>query len=152
MSFLRGVTKMRIVLKGIMSGEDAALAVEHGADGIIVSNHGGRQLSATCSTIEALPEIVEAVGGRIPVVLDGGVRTGADVFKALALGADFVQVGRPALWGLAYDGQVGVETVLNILERELSRTMALAGVKRVGDIKRESLGVIRRDGFGISKL
>lgn len=152
MSFLRGITKSRIILKGIMSGEDAALAVEHGADAIIVSNHGGRQLSSTCATIEALPEIAEAVGGRIPVILDGGVRTGADVFKALALGADFVHVGRPALWGLAYNGQAGVETVMHILERELSRTMALAGVRRVSEITKDKLGVTRSDGFGISKL
>jgi (S)-2-hydroxy-acid oxidase len=152
MAFLRGVTKMKIILKGIMTGEDAALAVEHGADAIIVSNHGGRQLSNTCATVEALPEIVDAVKGRIPIILDGGVRTGADVFKALALGADMVSIGRPALWGLAYDGQNGVESVLHILERELSRTMALAGVARVADIRRDRLGVVARDGFGISKL
>ncbi|KAF5968888.1 L-lactate dehydrogenase (cytochrome) [Fusarium coicis] len=152
MSFLRGVTKMKIILKGIMTGEDAALAVEHGADAIIVSNHGGRQLSNTCATIEALPEIVDAVKGRIPVILDGGIRTGADVFKALALGADFVSIGRPVLWGLAYAGQNGVESVLHILERELSRTMALAGVNKVADIKRDRLGVVARDGFGIAKL
>ncbi|KAF5635322.1 L-lactate dehydrogenase (cytochrome) [Fusarium tjaetaba] len=152
MSFLRGVTKMKIILKGIMTGEDAALAVEHGADAIIVSNHGGRQLSNTCATIEALPEIVDAVNGRIPVILDGGIRTGADVFKALALGADFVSIGRPVLWGLAYAGQNGVESVLHILEREFSRTMALAGVNKVADIKRDRLGVVARDGFGISKL
>ncbi|KAI1017934.1 hypothetical protein LB504_003911 [Fusarium proliferatum] len=152
MSFLRGVTKMKIILKGIMTAEDAALAVEHGADAIIVSNHGGRQLSNTCATIEALPEIVDAVKGLIPVILDGGIRTGADVFKALALGADFVSIGRPVLWGLAYDGQNGVESVLHILEREFSRTMALAGVNKVADIKRDRLGVVARDGFGIAKL
>ncbi|RBA15414.1 hypothetical protein FPRO05_12488 [Fusarium proliferatum] len=151
-SFLRGVTKMKIILKGIMTGEDAALAVKHGADAIIVSNHGGRQLSNTCATIEALPEIVDAVKGRIPVILDGGIRTGADVFKALALGADFVSIGRPVLWGLAYAGQNGVESVLHILEREFSRTMALAGVNKVADIKRDRLGVVARDGFGVAKL
>jgi (S)-2-hydroxy-acid oxidase len=152
MKFLRGVTKMRIILKGIMTGEDAALAVEHGADAIIVSNHGGRQLSSTYATIEALPEVAAAVQGRIPVILDGGVRTGADVFKALALGADFVSIGRPALWGLAYGGQSGVEDVLHILERELSRTMALAGVAKVSDISRDRIGVVAREGFGIAKL
>jgi (S)-2-hydroxy-acid oxidase len=152
MAFLRGVTKMRIILKGIMTAEDAALAVEHGADAIIVSNHGGRQLSNTCATIQALPEVVAAVKGRIPVILDGGVRTGGDVFKALALGADLVSIGRPALWGLAHGGQEGVEAVLHILERELSRTMALAGVARVADISRDRLGVEVRDSFGIAKL
>ena len=151
-AFLRGVTSMKIILKGIMTGEDAELAVEHGADGIIVSNHGGRQLDATYSTIEALPEIVSAVGGRIPIIIDGGVRSGSDVFKALALGADFVLVGRPALWGLAYAGQQGVESVMHILERELSRTMAFAGITRIGDVKRDILGVAKKDGFGIAKL
>ncbi|OOF91242.1 hypothetical protein ASPCADRAFT_518806 [Aspergillus carbonarius ITEM 5010] len=139
--FLRSVTNMKIILKGIMTPEDATLAVRHGVDGIIVSNHGGRQLDATCSTLEALPEIVDAVGGAIPVILDGGVRSGTDVFKALALGADFVLVGRPVLWGLAVKGREGVEGVMNILERELSRTMALAGVRMVGEIGRERLGV-----------
>jgi (S)-2-hydroxy-acid oxidase len=152
MDFLRRTTKMKIVLKGIMTGEDAALAVQHGADAIIVSNHGGRQLNAVCSTIEALPEVVAAVQGRIPVLLDGGVRTGVDVFKALALGADLVLVGRPVLWGLAYDGQSGVEAVMHILERELSRTMALAGVARVSEITRDRLGVVAQNGFGVAKL
>lgn len=150
--FLRSVTTMRIILKGIMTAEDALLAVEHGVDAIIVSNHGGRQLDAACSTIEALPEIAAAVEKRIPVILDGGVRSGTAVFKALALGADFVLVGRPALWGLAYDGRAGVETVMNILERELSRTMALAGVRSVEEITKERIGVIARNGFGIARL
>lgn len=150
--FLRSVTGMKIVLKGIMTGEDAALAVQHGADAIVVSNHGGRQLDDTCATIEALPEVVAAVQGAIPILLDGGVRTGSDVFKALALGADFVLLGRPALWGLAYKGCEGVETVMHILERELNRTMALAGVTSVKNITRESLGVVSRDGFGVAKL
>ncbi|KFA79191.1 hypothetical protein S40288_02392, partial [Stachybotrys chartarum IBT 40288] len=149
---LREVTQMKVILKGIMTGEDAALAVQHGADAIIVSNHGGRQLDDVCSTIEALPDVVSTVRGAIPVIMDGGIRTGSDVFKALALGADFVLVGRPALWGLAYNGRDGVETVMNILERELSRTMALAGVTNVNEICRDMLGVESRDGFGISKL
>lgn len=150
--FLRGLTSMKIILKGVMTSEDAALAVQHGVDGIIVSNHGGRQLNGACATIEALPEIVSAVHGRIPVILDGGVRTGADVFKALALGANFVLVGRPVLWGLAYNGRKGVETVMHILERELSRTMALAGVTSIKGITRDSLGVRPREGFGIARL
>jgi (S)-2-hydroxy-acid oxidase len=122
-----------------MAPEDAQLAIEHGVDAIVVSNHGGRQLDCAPSTIQALPEIVAAVRGRIPVILDGGIRHGSDVFKALALGADFVLIGRPALWGLAYDGRNGVETVINILERELSRTMALSGAVNVKDVRQASM-------------
>ncbi|KAL3445138.1 S-2-hydroxy-acid oxidase [Aspergillus insuetus] len=150
--FLRDATRMRIILKGIMTGADAALAVQHGVDAIIVSNHGGRQLDATCATIEALPGIVAAVRRAIPVILDGGIQTGADVFKALALGAEFVLVGRPVLWGLAYQGNKGVEAAINILERELSRTMALAGVVKISEITKETLGIIPADGFGVTKL
>ncbi|RAL02635.1 alpha-hydroxy acid oxidase [Aspergillus ibericus CBS 121593] len=146
--FLRRTTSMKLILKGIMTPEDARLAIQHGIDGIIVSNHGGRQLDATCSTLEALPDIVNAVAGAIPVILDGGVRSGADVFKALAVGADFVLVGRPVLWGLAVGGKEGVRGVMDVLERELSRTMALAGVREVGEIGRERVGVLRREGFG----
>lgn len=152
MRFLRGVTKMKIIFKGIMVGEDAALAVEHGVDAIIVSNHGGRQLDDTYSTLEALPEIVAAVRGRIPILFDGGVRSGSDVFKALALGADFILVGRPALWGLAYNGREGVETVMHILERELSRTMALAGATNIAEVTRDKLGIACNNDFGIAKL
>lgn len=150
--FLRSVTKMKIILKGVMTPEDAVVAMQYGVDGIIISNHGGRQLDASSATIEALPAIAEAVNKKMPIIVDGGVRTGTDVFKALALGADFVMVGRPVLWGLGYDGARGLETVMNILEREFSRTMALAGVRNVGEISRDCLGVVSRDGFGISKL
>ncbi|OJJ32857.1 hypothetical protein ASPWEDRAFT_42893 [Aspergillus wentii DTO 134E9] len=139
--FLRQTTSMKIILKGIMTPADANLAVEHGVDAIIVSNHGGRQLDCVPSTIAVLPAISEAVQKRIPVLLDGGIRKGSDVFKALALGADFVLVGRPVLWGLAYKGQEGVEAVMNILEREFSRTMALAGVMRVEEIQKEYLAI-----------
>jgi (S)-2-hydroxy-acid oxidase len=132
--FLRRTTDMKIILKGIMAPEDAQLAVECGADAIVVSNHGGRQLDCVPSTIQALPGVADVVKGKMPVIFDGGIRRGSDVFKALALGADFVLVGRPALWGLAFNGREGVETVMNILERELSRTMALAGVSKVRDI------------------
>ncbi|KAJ5107222.1 hypothetical protein N7456_003897 [Penicillium angulare] len=134
MEFLRSTTNMKIIVKGIMAPEDAQAAIDHGADAIVVSNHGGRQLGCAPSTIKALPEIVNVAKGRIPVIFDGGVRRGSDVFKALALGADFVLVGRPVLWGLGFKGREGVETVMNILERELSRTMALAGTARVQDI------------------
>lgn len=150
--WLRSQTRMKIILKGIMTAEDAERSLEAGLDGIIVSNHGGRQLDGVSSTLEALPEIVDAVRGKIPVILDGGISRGSDVFKALALGADLCLVGRTALWGLAWDGQKGVEGVLHILERELARTMALAGAPSLGDISRSMLGRPKRDGFGISKL
>ena len=150
--WLRKVTNMKIILKGIMTEEDALLAVEHGVDGILVSNHGGRQLGCSPSTIEALPEIAKAVNGRIPILFDGGIRRGSDIFKALALGADFVLIGRPVLYGLGYKGREGVETVMHILERELSRTMALAGVTSISQIRSHSLGVSRANDMGISKL
>jgi (S)-2-hydroxy-acid oxidase len=152
---------MKIILKGIMTPDDAVLAVRYGADAIVVSNHGGRQLDETSSTIEALPAIHAALAtgssdpakqNKIPVIFDGGVRHGADIFKALALGADFVLIGRPVLWGLGYKGQEGVETVIDVLERELSRTMALAGVTSVEGISREYIGVKNVGGFGVSKL
>ncbi|KAI0146549.1 FMN-dependent dehydrogenase [Pestalotiopsis sp. NC0098] len=150
--WLRSQTKMKIILKGIMTAEDAERSLEAGVDGIIVSNHGGRQLDGVSSTLEALPEIVDAVRGKIPVILDGGISRGSDVFKALALGADLCLIGRTSLWGLAWDGQKGVDGVLHILERELARTMALAGAPSLGDISRSMLGRPKRDGFGISKL
>lgn len=143
---------MKIVVKGVMTAEDSLLAIQHGADAIVVSNHGGRQLDGVASTIEALPEVVEAVKGRVPVLVDGGITRGSDVFKALALGADFCLVGRPALWGLAHDGRRGVEAVLDVLERELTRTMALCGARSLREIEKGMLGVKRRDGFGVAKL
>jgi (S)-2-hydroxy-acid oxidase len=136
---LRTITKMKIILKGVMAAEDARLAIEKGADAIIVSNHGGRQLDCTPATIEVLPAIAKEAKGKIPIIIDGGVRRGSDIFKAIALGADLVLVGRPVLWGLAYNGQEGVETVAHILEREFSRTMALAGVTKVEDIPKAIL-------------
>ncbi|KAF7537566.1 hypothetical protein G7054_g3612 [Neopestalotiopsis clavispora] len=150
--WLRSQTKMEIILKGILTAEDAERSLEAGVDGIIVSNHGGRQLDGVSSTLEALPEIVDVVRGKIPVILDGGISRGSDVFKALALGADLCLIGRTALWGLAWDGQNGVEGVLHILERELARTMALAGTPSLVDISRSMLGRAKRDGFGIAKL
>ena len=148
---LRQATEMKVILKGIMTAEDAQLAIDHGVDAIIVSNHGGRQLDCVPSTLEALSDIALTVRGRIPVIVDGGIRKGSDVFKALGLGADLVLMGRPVLWGLAFKGQEGVETVMNILERELSRTMALAGITRIRDITRSSLG-ISNGTFGIARL
>ncbi|TKX21247.1 oxidase-like protein 2 [Elsinoe australis] len=150
--WLRSHTKMKIILKGILSKEDAHRAVEAKVDAIIVSNHGGRQLDGVPSTLEVLPEITDAVNGKLPVIFDGGISRGSDVFKALALGADLCLIGRSALWGLAWDGQKGVEGVLNILERELSRTMALMGVNNLKDISRSMLGRAKTTGFGIAKL
>ena len=126
-SWLRALTSLPILLKGILTAEDARLAVEHGAAGIVVSNHGGRQLDGVQATIDALPEVVAAVQGRCEVYLDGGIRRGTDVLKALALGARAVLVGRPVLWGLAANGAEGVYHVLELLRRELELAMALSG-------------------------
>jgi isopentenyl diphosphate isomerase/L-lactate dehydrogenase-like FMN-dependent dehydrogenase len=133
---LRKATSVKLLLKGIDTGEDARLAVEHGIDGIVVSNHGGRATETDRSTIEALPEVVSAAGGKIPVFLDGGVRRGTDVFKALALGAKAVGIGRPFLWGLGAFGQAGVERVLEILQGELKLAMGNCGTQNIAAIER----------------
>jgi 4-hydroxymandelate oxidase len=133
--WMRGCTDTPIVLKGIMTAEDAALAVEHGVDAIIVSNHGGRQVDGTLATIEALPEIAERVGGQIEILMDGGIRRGTDVLKALALGARAVLIGRPYLWGLAVGGAAGVHQVIDLLRNEIDNAMAQCGqadVKAIG--------------------
>ena len=135
--WLRANCDMKIVLKGIVTREDAALSLKHGADGIIVSNHGGRQLESLRSTIECLPEIVEAIEGKIPVLIDGGIRRGTDIFKALALGANAVCIGRPFCWGLGAMGQEGVEMALDILKGELIRDMRLAGTPTIADITQD---------------
>jgi len=140
---LKDTTSMKLFLKGIVTGEDAALAVEHGIDGLVISNHGGRAEESGRSTIECLPEVASAVSGRIPVLIDGGFRRGTDVFKALALGADAVGIGRPYLWGLAAFGQRGVEAVLTILRRELEMVMRQAGTATIGRIGREQIVDIR---------
>lgn len=150
--WLRSQTRMKLILKGIMTDSDARLAVEAGVDGIIVSNHGGRQLDGVPSTLEVLPEIVAAVKSQIPIIFDGGITRGSDVYKAIALGADLCLIGRSALWGLAWKGQEGVEDVLHILERELSRTMALMGAARLEDISTDMLGRAKPQGFGVAKL
>jgi isopentenyl diphosphate isomerase/L-lactate dehydrogenase-like FMN-dependent dehydrogenase len=136
---LRDSTSMRLVIKGIVTAEDAHLAVARGADGIIVSNHGGRSEDSGRSTIESLPEVVDAVDGRIPVIVDSGFRRGTDIFKALAIGADAVAIGRPYLWGLGAFGQEGVETVIDILTRELEIVMRQAGTPRASDIARRHI-------------
>lgn len=121
-------------VKGIAHPDDALMSLEHGASGIWVSNHGGRQLDTAPATIDTLPDIAEAINGKAPIILDGGIRRGGDVFKALALGADVVAIGRAALWGLATNGQAGVEAVLGILADELDNIMALCGVNTINDI------------------
>ncbi|MCX6605326.1 MAG: alpha-hydroxy acid oxidase [Acidobacteria bacterium] len=129
-------SKMPLIVKGIVNPEDAALAVKYGADAIVVSNHGGRQLDGVIGTLDALPDCVDAVGGRVPVLMDGGLRRGTDILKALALGAKAVLVGRAPLWGLGAFGQPGVERVLWMLNAELKLAMALAGMAKMSDISR----------------
>ena len=136
---VKDVTKMKVVIKGLESGDDAALAVTSGADGIIVSNHGGRATETGRPTIDALPEVVQGAGGRVPVLFDGGVRRGTDVFKALALGATAVGIGRPYIWGLSSFGQAGVDRVLQILDAELRLAMVGCGTVALKDITAKSL-------------
>lgn len=131
---LRALTRMKLVLKGLDTAEDAELALRHGADGIIVSNHGGRAAETLRATIDCLPEVVQAVKGRIPVFMDGGIRHGGDVYKALALGATAVGVGRPYIWGLSAHGQAGVERVLELLRNELTLTMQQMGTPTIREI------------------
>lgn len=138
-AWLRSLTPLPYLVKGILTAEDAALAVEHGAAGIVVSNHGGRQLDTAIPSLVALPEVVEAVNGAIPVFFDGGIRRGTDILKALALGAHAVLIGRPILWGLAAAGPEGVRGVLTLLRDELEQAMALAGCATLTDITTELL-------------
>jgi 4-hydroxymandelate oxidase len=137
LAWLRSVCPIPLIAKGILRADDAARAVDAGCDGIWVSNHGGRQLDTSITSADALPGIVEAVGGRALIVADGGVRRGIDVLKAMALGADLVAVGRPVLWGLAVGGADGVQRVLEILRDELSLAMALCGSRSVDEITRD---------------
>jgi L-lactate dehydrogenase (cytochrome) len=139
LEWLRGQTALPILLKGILNGEDARLAVQAGAAGVIVSNHGGRQVDGAIAALDALPGVREAVGEGFPVLFDSGIRTGADVFKALALGADAVCLGRPFVWGLALDGQAGVEHVLRCLLAELDLTLALSGYTSPGEVDASAL-------------
>lgn len=142
LAWLRSLTSLPLVLKGILTAEDAELAVKHGVDGIIVSNHGGRQLDTAIASIEALPEVVEAVNGGCEVYVDGGIRRGTDVLKALALGARAVLVGRPILWGLAANGADGVSHVLELLRTELELAMALSGRPTLDSIERSLVKMI----------
>lgn len=139
LEWLRSLTELPILVKGILRGDDALKAVEYGAKGIIVSNHGGRQLDGAIASLDALPEIVAAVKDEIVVLMDGGIRRGTDILKALALGARGVLVGRPILWGLAVAGEAGVRHVLSILREELDSAMALSGCATVEAIDRSLL-------------
>jgi isopentenyl diphosphate isomerase/L-lactate dehydrogenase-like FMN-dependent dehydrogenase len=133
---LKDHTSMKIVLKGLLTKEDAEIAVSHGVDGIICSNHGGRGDEVMSSAIECLPEVVAGAAGRIPVLVDSGFRRGTDIFMGLALGATAVCVGRPYLWGLGSFGSEGVAAVMDILSRELQLTMRYAGTPKISDITR----------------
>ncbi|XP_056644376.1 2-Hydroxyacid oxidase 1-like [Diorhabda sublineata] len=137
--WLKTITKLPIVAKGILSAEDAILAIEAGVSAIIVSNHGGRQLDSLPTTIEVLPEIVQAVGDKVEVYIDCGFRDGTDVYKAIALGAKMVFVGRPAIWGLAHSGTEGVKNVLNILRNELDVALAISGCCSLDEITPEKV-------------
>jgi lactate 2-monooxygenase len=148
LAFLRERTTLPILLKGILHPDDAARAVAEGIDGVIVSNHGGRQVDGAIATLDALPAVVEAIDGRIPVLLDSGVRGGADVFKALALGARAVLIGRPYVYGLAIAGRTGVREVIENLAADFDLTMGLAGRRSVSEIGADSLA--RAPGQGVA--
>jgi isopentenyl diphosphate isomerase/L-lactate dehydrogenase-like FMN-dependent dehydrogenase len=147
---IRGLSSLPLVVKGILTAEDARLAVEHGAAGVIVSNHGGRQLDRTPATVDVLAEVVDAVGGRAEVYLDGGVRRAVDVLVALALGARAVFIGRPHFFALACGGEAGVAQMLGCLRDELENAMQLLGTPRVADVGRAhvapGLPAVRRPG------
>lgn len=142
---LRKMTSMKIVLKGIDTAEDALIARERGADGVVVSNHGGRASETGRGTMDVLPEVIDAVGGQIPVFVDGGFRRGTDILKALALGAKAVGIGRPYIWGLSAFGQPGVERVLEILTAELTLTMRQCGIGSIAKVTRST--VLRTPGY-----
>lgn len=131
---LKATTKLKLVIKGLETAEDAQLALKHGVDGIVVSNHGGRASETGRGTLESLPEMAAVINKRIPILIDGGFRRGTDIFKALALGADAIGIGRPYIWGLASFGQEGVEAVLQILRDELALVMAQAGTHTIKEI------------------
>ena len=137
---LREMTDLPIVLKGLQAPEDARRALDHGVDGIIVSNHGGRQVDGAIASIDALPSIVDEVDGRVPVLFDSGIRSGADILKALALGADAVLLGRPYVYGLALAGAAGVQAVIEHMIAELDLSLGLVGCRSVDEIGRELLG------------
>jgi isopentenyl diphosphate isomerase/L-lactate dehydrogenase-like FMN-dependent dehydrogenase len=140
LEWLRSVTSLPLLVKGVLTGEDALLAVDSGADGVVVSNHGGRQLDGVAAALDALPEVVEVIGDRGVVLMDSGIRRGTDVVKALALGAQAVLAGRAPLWGLAVDGAEGVERVLGLLREEIALALALCGCAAPADVTRGHVG------------
>ena len=142
LDWLASNTRLPLVVKGIMAGEDGRQSAEHGAKAVIVSNHGARYLDTTFATIEVLPEVVEAVDGKAEVYLDGGIRRGSDIFKALALGARALLIGRPLFWGLAVEGEAGVVSVLEILRDELDATMGMCGRTTIDSIDIDALGTV----------
>jgi len=139
--WLRKVWRGPLLLKGVLHPDEGSRAIGHGVDGIIVSNHGGRQLDGAAASLDALPAIVEAVGGRIPVLVDGGIRRGSDVVKALALGATCCLIGRPQLWGLAVAGEAGVRHVLELYRKEIDRVMGLMGAQTLADLGPDCLAI-----------
>ncbi|KAJ6025867.1 hypothetical protein N7444_013546 [Penicillium canescens] len=149
--WIKANTTLEIWLKGIYCPDDVLKAIHYGLDGVIISNHGGRQLDGVPATIDALAECAPVAKGRIKIAIDSGIRRGADIFRALALGADFCFIGRIPIWGLAYDGQNGVELAVKILEEELRTTMALAGCASLNEISRHHLSVIGANGL-LSRL
>ena len=138
-AWLRSQWQGNILIKGVMSAEDACAAADAGADGVIVSNHGGRQLEGVASSISKLPEVVAAAGDRVEVLMDGGVRNGTDVVRALALGAKAVLIGRPWVWAMAARGETGVASLLQVFQQEISRSMAMMGVTRIDEITSETI-------------
>lgn len=141
-TWLKSITKLPIILKGIMCVDDANKAIDYGVSAIVISNHGGRQLDSAPATIEILPAIADSIKGKIPILIDSGFRRGVDIFKALALGADCILLGRPILWGLAVAGQEGVEKVLGILKAELLESMILCGCSTIGEIRDNSSSLL----------
>ncbi|KAL1595396.1 hypothetical protein SLS59_008328 [Nothophoma quercina] len=149
--WLKANTKMQIWLKGISSPEDVEQAIAASIDGVVISNHGGRQLDGVPATLDSLRQCAPIAKGHIPIAVDGGIRRGSDIFKAIALGADFCFLGRIAIWGLAYKGQQGVELAIQILLEEFKSTMALAGCRSVAEITRNHLSVLENNGI-LAKL
>ncbi|PAV67895.1 hypothetical protein WR25_24142 [Diploscapter pachys] len=137
LKWIKTKTSLPIVVKGVMRPEDALLAIEHGASGIIVSNHGGRQMDSTAATIEVLPSIIRAVNKKIPVFVDGGIRSGQDALKAVALGATGVFIGRPILWALSVEGASGVKRALNIMQQEFTEGMRLVGCRSIKELQED---------------